>query len=144
MTRYLIPFPLFIKTFKILLESEIWIECENAESAKNPRMRIRGLIRLFLSDSERESECECSPKIRRIAIPILNTGHYFKRWEEVKCLISKFTVELFKFNQMTFRWSSIAKYQDCWVGRTGFLWRVLPNIYVNLSDFKFYLFISSL
>ena len=54
-----------------------------------------------------------------------------------KCLITQFTVQLFKFDQVTFRWPSIAEQQDCWVGRTGFLRGMLPNIYVDLSDFKF-------
>ena len=68
MTRYLIPFLIFIKTFKNIprirnANPEMW------NPQKNPRMRIRGLIRFFLLDSERKSEC--SPKIRRIAIPSL-------------------------------------------------------------------------
>ncbi len=67
------PFLLFIKPFKKIARIRN-VESENSESAINPRMRIRRLIRFFLYDSEREFEC--GPKIRRIAIPRFDSFWY--------------------------------------------------------------------
>ncbi len=58
---------IYNKTFKILLESEMRIRKYGIRrNSKNANLQINPI---FLSDSEKESECECSPKIRRIAIP---------------------------------------------------------------------------
>ena len=81
------PFSFIYKTFKNIARIRIW---GIRKKTKNANLRIN---QIFLSDSERESECECGPKIRRIAIPNKYSS------SRSKCVVTKII-----FMKLIFLW----------------------------------------